>query len=358
MAHITVVGAGVMGTALTFPAADNGHTVHLVGTHLDTAIIESCQQQRIHPNLKRRIPDGVTPFFHTQVAEAINGADVVVLGVNSRGIHWAAETLGPHLQPGQITMMVTKGLEAEDDLRILPDVFAAALPESIRDRVQYAAIGGPSIAGELAARRHTSVIFASRDADTVETLRGWFATPYYHIWTSTDLVGVEVCVALKNPYALAVGLIAGLLESQAAPDAAGAKMHNLAAALFAQGLAETAYLVEKLGGGIETVFSLPGAGDLYVTTQGGRNSRMGRLLGMGMPYSSAVEEMPDDTVEGVDAVVAIVPAIERMIAQGRLDAAAMPLLRKLYAIVTQSEAADFDYDSFFAKLPFNPPPRG
>ena len=70
-------------------------------------------------------------------------------------------------------------------------------------------------------------------------------------------------------------------------------MHNLAAALFAQGLAETAYLVQhKLGGGIETVYSLPGAGDLYVTTQGGRNSRMGRLLGMGMPYSSAVEEMP------------------------------------------------------------------
>jgi glycerol-3-phosphate dehydrogenase (NAD(P)+) len=110
-----------------------------------------------------------------------------------------------------------------------------------------------------------------------------------------------------------------------------------------------------MGGGIETVFSLPGAGDLYVTAQGGRNSRMGRLLGMGMPYSSAVEEMPDETVEGVDAVVAIVPAIERMIEQGRLDADAMPLLRKLYAIVTQNEPAQFDFDTFFARLPFDPP---
>lgn len=358
MARITVVGAGVMGTALTFPIADNGHTVHLVGTHLDRDIIESCQTRRVHPRLRRRIPDGVKPYFHTQIAEAMDGADVIVLGVNSRGVRWAAETVGPHLQAGQMTLMVTKGLDADGDLRILPDMFASALPDSIRDRVKYAAIGGPSIAGELAARRHTSVIFASRDADTVETLRGWFATPYYHIWTSTDLVGVEVCVALKNAYALAVGLIAGLLETEDTPDEAGAKMHNVAAALFAQGLAESAYLVQKLGGGIETVFSLPGAGDLYVTAQGGRNSRMGRLLGMGMPYSSAVEEMPDETVEGVDAVVAIVPAIERMIAQGRLDADAMPLLRKMYAIVTQNEPAQFDFDSFFATSPFNPPPHG
>ena len=164
-----------------------------------------------------------------------------------------------------------------------------------------------------------------------------------------------MCVALKNAYALAVGLIAGVLESQDTPDEAGAKMHNVAAALFAQALAEMAYLVEKLGGGIETVYSLPGAGDLYVTTQGGRNSRMGRLLGMGIPYSSALEEMPDDTVEGIDAVVVIVPAINRMIEQGRLDADAMPLLRKLYAIVTQSEPAQFDYDGFFAQLPFSPP---
>jgi glycerol-3-phosphate dehydrogenase (NAD(P)+) len=103
-----------------------------------------------------------------------------------------------------------------------------------------------------------------------------------------------------------------------------------------------------MGGGLETVFSLPGAGDLYVTTQGGRNQRMGRLLGLGIPYSSAVEEMPGETIEGVDAV-AIGPAIEHMIAQGKLEPDALPLLRKLYRIVTRNEPVDFDFDLLSCK---------
>jgi glycerol-3-phosphate dehydrogenase (NAD(P)+) len=357
MAVITVVGAGVMGTAITFPAADNGHEVHLIGTHLDDAIIESCRQNRYHPNLKRAIPDGVQVYTHDAVPTVVPQADVIVLGVNSRGVHWAAEALGAHLRPGQTTLMVTKGLEGDADgaLHILPDVFAAGLPASLRDQIHYAAVGGPSIAGELAARRDTSVVFASREASILPGLRDLFATSYYHIWTSTDLIGVEVCVALKNIFALAVGLAQGKLETETPPDVAGAKMHNVAAAIFAQGLAETAYLVQKMGGSLETVFSLPGAGDLYVTSQGGRNSRMGRLLGMGMPYSSAVEEMPDETVEGVDAVLQVIPAVDRMIGQGTFDADAMPLMQHLYQILTRNTEVALDFDQFFSKLPFNPP---
>ncbi len=356
MAVITIVGAGVMGTALTFPAADNGHEVRLVGTHLDDAIIESCRSKGIHPRLRRSIHPNIKPYFHTEIADAMRDADVIGLGVNSNGVHWAAKAIAPHLRAGQIIIIVTKGMESTStgELRILPDVLAADLPDSIRDQVHYAAIGGPSIAGELAARRETSVIFTSRDAHILPGLRGLFATNYYHIWTSTDLIGVEVCVALKNPYALAVGLAAGVLEASG-EDIAGAKMHNYAAAIFAQGLSETARLVRLMGGGIETVFSLPGAGDLYVTTQGGRNSRMGRLLGMGLSFSAAVEEMPGETIEGVDAVVAIAPAIEKMIAQGKLEPESMPLLRRLYQIVTRNEPVQFDFNSFFAGLPFNPP---
>ncbi len=356
---ITVVGAGVMGTALTFPVADNGHEIRLVGTHLDDEIIESCRTRRFHPRLKREIHPNVRPYFHTQLAEAIHGAEVIGLGVNSRGVHWAGKAIGPHLRPGQIIIMVTKGMEStpDGDLRLLPDVLAAELPDAIRDRVNYAAIGGPSIAGELAARRHTNVIFVSRNAEVLPRLRALFATPYYHIWTSTDMIGVEVCVAMKNPYALAVGLAAGLLEAQQTPDPAGANMYNFAAAIFAQGLAETARIVQLMGGKMETVFSLPGAGDLYVTAQGGRNSRMGRLLGLGIPYSSAVEEMPGETIEGVDATLAIGPAIERMIEQGRLEPDSMPLFRKLYRILTRAEAVEFDFNSFFSRLPFNPPEK-
>ncbi len=357
MTVIAVVGAGYMGTALTFPASDNNHEVRLVGTHLDEEIIRNCLENGFHPKLKRPLPLNVTPFFHNQIAEAVPDAEIVVLGVNSRGVHWAAEQLAPYLRPGQITLMVTKGLEEDKTgaLRVLPDIFAADLPPSIRDQIYYAAIGGPSIAGELAARRHTSVVFTSRTPKILPYLQAAFSTPYYHIWTSTDLIGVEVCVALKNPYALAVGLAAGLVERENPPDIAGAKQHNFAAAIFAQGLAETAQLVQVMGGGMETVFSLPGAGDLYVTTQGGRNSRMGRLLGMGMRYADAVEEMPNETVEGVEATIAIVPSVERMIANGQLPDNAMPLLRRLYKILTQNEPVDFDFNRFFGQLSFNPP---
>ena len=354
-----MIGAGVMGTALMFPAADNGNDIKLVGTHLDTDIITRLKHDHFHPRLKRPIPDNIQPHFHTEIAEAMRDAEVIGLGVNSRGVHWAAEQIGAHLQPGQIVLMVTKGLESSDsgDLMILPDVIKSRLPAGLRDQVHYAAIGGPSIAGELAARRHTNVIFTSRNPDILPMLQAAFATPYYHIWTSTDIIGIEVCVALKNPYALAVGLAAGIAEAETPPDIAGAKMHNYAAAVFAQGLAETAYLVQQMGGKLETVYSLPGAGDLYVTTQGGRNSRMGRLLGMGKPYSDAVEEMPNETIEGVDAVVSISPAIEAAITAGKLNTDALPLLRKLSRIVTRNEKVEFDFDSFFSQLPFTAPKR-
>jgi glycerol-3-phosphate dehydrogenase (NAD(P)+) len=361
MAIITVLGAGVMGTALTFPAADNGHDVRLVGTHLDDDIIASCKAQRFHPRLKRAIPDSVKPFYYREIAQSgISDSEVILLGVNSRGVHWAAEALAPHLRPGQIVMMVTKGLESVSGaLKILPDVLRDRLPDGIREQVHYAAIGGPSIAGELAARHHTNVVFVSRDPDILPRLQHLWATPYYHVWSSTDLVGVEVCVAFKNPVALAVGLANGLVErkiKEQGLDPADAKMHNFAAGIFAQGLTEMAYLVNLMGGRAETVFSLPGAGDLYVTSTGGRNQRMGRLLGLGMPYSDAVEEMPGETIEGVDATIAIMPAIQHMIDTGAISASALPMIRTLYQILTRGAPVDFDFDSFFATLPMFMPP--
>lgn len=359
MAIIAVVGAGVMGTALTFPLRDNQHEVRLIGTHLDEAIIESCKTERVHPKLKRTIPDGIQPFFHTEIAQGMENADIVLLGVNSQGVHWAADAIAPHLKAGQIVMMVTKGLESspDGDIMILPDVVYTRLPESIRDVVEYAAIGGPSIAGELAGRVDTSVVFVSRNADILPFLQETFETDYYHIWTSTDMIGVEVCVALKNPFALAMGLVRGLLEDRGGPDEADAVMHNYAAALFAQGLTEIAYMVELLGGTRETVYSLPGAGDLYVTAQGGRNQRMGRMLGKGMSFSDAVEEMPGETIEGVDAIVAIMPAIEAQIAAKQIDPDAIPLLRAMHRIVTRNSAVDIDFKRFFRTLPFDPPQR-
>ena len=100
MAKIVVLGAGVMGSAFTMPLADNGHTVSLVGTHLDADIVEEIHETRVHPRLKSRLRDAVTPYTYDRLGEVIQGADLVVVGVNSLGIDWAGEMLRPVLPPG------------------------------------------------------------------------------------------------------------------------------------------------------------------------------------------------------------------------------------------------------------------
>jgi glycerol-3-phosphate dehydrogenase (NAD(P)+) len=349
MAKVAILGAGVMGTAVSFPLSDNGHIVNLVGTHLDGDIIAKLQAGYAHPGLRLKLAESVQPYTHDQLNEAILDVDLVILGVNSHGINWAAQTLSEVLSPSIPILAVTKGLAGDGDkLYILPDVLRAGLPAKYRDKIEIAAIGGPSIAQELAARRHTCVVFTGTNPTLLDKLAELLRSPYYHVWTSTDIIGVEVCVALKNVYALAVGLVIGFLEKEgkAENDAA---MHNLAAAIFAQGMLETAYLVEKMQGKPHSVYTLPGTGDLYVTCQGGRNSRMGRLLGLGIPYSQAkAEYMPNDTVEGASLALAIGSTVESMVQRGDLNGEALPLLLTMIAIVCHDAPATIPWDKFFA----------
>ncbi|WP_235006924.1 NAD(P)H-dependent glycerol-3-phosphate dehydrogenase [Calothrix rhizosoleniae] len=345
---ILILGAGVMGTALSVPFTDNGHIVNLVGTHLDGDIITKLQAGYPHPRLGVQIGESVIPYTYDQLREAIKGVDLVVIGVNSHGIQWAAQALSPLLSVDIPILAVTKGLVGDGEkLSILPDVIRGNLPHTISDRIQIAAIGGPSIAQELAARRHTCVMFTSTNSNLLEQLADLARTPYYHIWASTDILGIEVCVAMKNVYALAVGLVIGFLE-KGNKAVNHAEMHNLAAAIFAQGMWETAYLVGKMGGKTESVYSLPGSGDLYVTCQGGRNSRMGRLLALGIPYSQAkAKYMPNDTVEGASLALAIGNTVENMIHKGDLDETTLPLLRTMIDIVCHDAPAIIPWDKFF-----------
>ncbi len=351
MANVVILGAGVMGTAFSFPLTDNGHRVRLVGTHLDGDIIEELHESGVHPRLGSRVSPDVQPYTYDRLAEALEDADLVVLGVNSLGVDWAASMLGPLLPPHMPVALLTKGLVGDDDgLHILPHAFRQQLPAERQADVRLAAIGGPSIAGELAEHRDTSVVVTGEDPTLLPQLAGWMRTPYYHVWPNSDFVGVEVCVAMKNIYALAVGLVGGFLEKEGKAEN-GAVMFNLAAAIFAQGLWETAHLVDLMGGRRSSVFTLPGAGDLYVTSMGGRNSRMGRWLGLGVPYSQAkAEYMPDDTIEGAELAQAIGPTVDRMLAAGELDPAALPLMHAMIRIVNDDAPAEIPWDAFFAGL--------
>jgi len=352
MSTITILGAGLMGTALSWPLADNGHRVRLVGTHLDGEIIRSCLESRTHPGLRRRIPDGVQPYYVAQLPDALDGTDVIVSGVNSLGVHWIGRTLGPLLWPGALIIGVTKGLEASEvgNPRIMPDVLADELPASLRDRVTLAAIGGPCIAGELAGRRHSCVVFTSRDSGALECLRAIFATAYYHIWLSTDLIGVEACAALKNAYTVAVGIAGGLLERAGGIDEAGAHMHNLAAGLFGISLAEMTRLVSLMGGKPENVAGLPGAGDQYVTCAGGRTVRLGRLLGLGRTYTQAVAEMEGETLEGAYAIQQVARALPIWESEGLLGSTELPLMRFLGRVITEDAPAVIPFETLLEEV--------
>jgi glycerol-3-phosphate dehydrogenase (NAD(P)+) len=352
MAIVTIVGAGLMGTAMAYPLAENGHTVRLVGTHLDAESIQSCKERHYHPRLKRGLPPGVRPYFVEEIDEAFAGAQIVVSGVNSLGVHWIGTTIGPLLRPGQMILAVTKGLEitAEGDLRIFPDLLESELPTAVRGQVGLAAVGGPCIAGELAGRRQSCVVFGSRDPATLESLGAVFRTSYYHVWTTTDLVGLEYCAALKNAYALGVGLAAGLLEREGGVDVAGAHMHNLAAAVLAQACMEIARMLHIVGGSPQLAVGLPGPGDLYVTCQGGRTARLGKLLGLGHTYQEARRIMAGETLESAEVIRVMGQALPRLVARGLLSPEELPLLRRLIDVVVHGRPAELPLAGFFQGL--------
>jgi len=347
MARIVIVGAGVMGSAFSVPLADNGHTVRLVGTHLDEAIIAAIRQRHAHPRLRVHLPGSVSPFTQDQLADALRDADLVVLAVSSAGVDWAAERFKASLPAEVPIVMLTKGLRGDGQMvHTLP----AFLQDQLRPRYrsQVGAIGGPSIAAELAVRRETSVTLAIPDRELGQRLARWLRTPYYHVWPDTDVVGVEVCAALKNAYALGVGLAAGMLEGTTAAENE-ARMHNTAAALFAQALWEMAYVAGVCGGQPRAVWTLAGCGDLYVTCQAGRNYRMGRWLGLGVRYSEAKAlHMNEDTVEGGETARAIGPTINGMIERGALDRAGLPLLLAIVTMVCRDELPPIPWERFFA----------
>ena len=124
MAKIAVLGSGIMATALSFPASENGNEVRLVGTVLDREIIDSIQKTGVHPDLGLKVNESVKACQLEEAADAIADADVVMCGVNSFGIDWAGEQLSKLMKPGQKLLTVTKGMRADDDgtMHILPDV--------------------------------------------------------------------------------------------------------------------------------------------------------------------------------------------------------------------------------------------
>lgn len=356
MSTIAVLGAGVMASALTNPARDNGHEVHLIGTHLDTEIIDSIAATGVHPVLGVRLDAGVIPHQLADADQIVPAADVVMVGVNSFGIEWAGDQLARLLRPGQKVLVVTKGVHAEADgtLRILPHVLQQAVGGELAAAVTWSAIVGPCIAGELAVRRDSCVVFNGEDQASLDELAGIYRTDYYHVWTSTDFIGHEVGAATKNVYAFGAGFAAGILRARGEQDAPYV-MFNYSAALFAQGSREVHQFIELLGGDPRTADGLGGVGDMFVTSMGGRNVRAGEYVGQGIPFSEVREvHMKGITLEGVAAIGVIGEALEKLTDRGVVRPGDFPLARYLHRIVTRDVALEMPWSSFFGGEPATP----
>lgn len=343
MSRILVLGAGVMGAAFCVPAADRGHSVALVGTHLDRDLIDGLRATGAHPRLRAPLPAGVTPFQHDELAAAFaEPPDLVICGVSTPGVDWAAARLAAYLPAGVPVALLTKGIGTDPGrIELLPEVFARGLPWA----GPIGAVGGPCIAGELAVRRPTAAVIGFREGALAARWSAALATPYYQLRATDDLAGLEVCAALKNFYAIGVSTAAGRLERD--PAANGAALHNMAASLFNQAVAELARLVAVAGGRPATAFGLPGLGDLHVTTQAGRNSRLGRLLGGGMTCAEALAgPLAGETVEGALVAERLGPPLAALAARGELDQADVPLARAIVAAVVTGAPLEPDLSGF------------
>lgn len=343
MAIITIVGAGMMGSALAFPARENGNEVRLVGTHLDREIIAACVKTNQHPKFEKPFPEGVTYYQIEEVTEALAGADFVIGGVSSFGVEWFGEKILPLIADGTPLLTVTKGLLDTEDGRLLtyPDYWREVLKQ-YNKRVPLNAIGGPCTSYELVAHDQTQVSFCGEDITVLKQLKAAMQTDYYHISITTDITGIESAVALKNGYALGIALTIGLNQARFRDDT----LHfNSQAAVFGQATKEMYRLLQY-----QNALSLNnlgvGIGDLYVTVYGGRTRLVGILLGRGLSMEEAKQELQGVTLESLVVAERVGRAVRKAIAKGVLQAADFPLLLHIDEIITRGKPANIPWEAF------------
>jgi glycerol-3-phosphate dehydrogenase (NAD(P)+) len=299
MAVVTILGAGAMGSALTTPALAAGHEVRLWGTWLDDDILADLRAGRPHPRINLPIDHRAQLFDSTDLGPALDRAELVLLGISSDGVVDVLTRSVAHLRPGMPLLVTTKGFgrDAAGRVSLLPPLLEAALPDQLRAACPIVAIGGPCKANEVAAGRPTATVFGCADRAVADRAVDLLATEAYRIATTDDVDGVEASAAMKNVYAIALGVTDGLGELGGEP------WHDLKAATFAQATAELQRLAAALGGRAETAVGLAGVGDLEVTGLSGRNKVYGTRIGKGETAQSALDAMvaANQTVEGVAA---------------------------------------------------------
>ena len=293
MANIGVLGAGSWGTALSVLLTENGHQVTVWS--IDENEVNMLNEKREHvqklPGVK--LPDSMV--VTTDLEGTVKGKDFLVLAVPSPFTRSTAKKMAPFVAEGQIIVDVAKGIE-EATLLTLSKQIEEEIPQA-----DVAVLSGPSHAEEVGRKLPTTCVIGAKTRKTAEYLQSMFISPVFRVYTSPDILGIELGGSLKNVIALAAGIADGLGYGD-----------NTKAALITRGIAEITRLGVKMGGRIETFSGLTGIGDLIVTCASvhSRNRKAGYLMGQGMSMQEAMDEVKM-VVEGVYSAKAAAKLAEK-----------------------------------------------
>jgi glycerol-3-phosphate dehydrogenase (NAD(P)+) len=323
--RVAVVGAGSWGTTVASLAAENTPTM-LWSRRADVAaaIDGSRENPRylpgfsLHPSLRAS----------SSLAEVVEQADVLVMGVPTHGFRSTLEALAPYLRPWVPIVSLAKGFEQGTNLR-MTEVANQVLPGH-----PAGVLTGPNLAKEILAGHAAAAVLAMTDETIAERLQKLFATNVFRVYTNNDVVGCEIGGALKNIVALAAGMADGLGTGD-----------NTRAAVITRGLSEITRLGVAMGGRPSTFAGLAGMGDLVATcvSHQSRNRYVGEQLGRGRRLDDIVAEM-EQVAEGIKAV----PAVHELAGRYGVD---MPIVNEMYAVVVHGASAEAAYHGLLLRKP-------
>ncbi len=325
MMNIGVLGAGTWGMALARVLSLAGHDV-TVWSALEREI-EEFSATRLHPNL----PGMVIPqeiVFTKDISQAVSGQDLVIFAVPSPFVRSTARSAAPFVAQGQILVDVAKGIEASS-LMTMTQIIESELPGK---EARLVALSGPTHAEEVARDLPTTIVSACIDEAAALVVQEAFQGTCMRVYTNDDVLGVELCGAMKNIIALASGISTGLGFGD-----------NTKAALITRGIVEITRLGRAMGCKEQTFSGLAGIGDLIVTATSmhSRNNRCGMLLGQGVAPEDAVKQV-GMVVEGINAL----PAAMRLQAQYGVE---MPIVTAVNAVVSGTVSPAVAVDKLMAR---------
>lgn len=281
MKNIGILGAGSWGTALSILLCGNGHNVTVWS--IDPEEVLMLKDYREH---RDKLPGVMVPStieFTNNIETALKYADLIVCAVPSPFVRSTMKSASPYIKEGTIVVDVAKGIE-DKTYKTMTQIINEECPQA-----RTGILSGPSHAEEVGRKIPTTIVAGSKDKEVADYIQDTFMNDYFRVYTSPDVIGIELGGSLKNVIALAAGIVDGLGYGD-----------NTKAALMTRGIAEMSRLVIAMGGNIETVAGLSGIGDLIVTctSKHSRNRNAGFLIGQGKTYQEAMDEVKM-VVEGV-----------------------------------------------------------